>query len=581
MSASSKNTIDNLMVLQAATPKSAYSILHRIDLAKAYKSLGYPDLAAGDAYKALLLIDELIEEGEYYEEALEAATEDSLSGKLATVTIRDTETDASDNPNHVVDWARTRCSPIAYVSNSACTGELKATSLHLDRFEILIGCLIDCGSLRSAFEYVARARKAFPGIPAFENYDATLSKKLQSWCEANNKHASDMDVEDYPDKGFVRREQYPWNTHEPDRSSEACLQFLNDQMASIAPKLEVKISELPLLATQTSMLPSPEIQYVKQLGVFAKQDIPPGEQILAEKSMLTAIARLHDSYCDACSCTLPKTQDTTSEAFAGEVQSCEECEEVFFCSTECHNMAQDSYHPSLCGVDVDQAKVPAAEAADSLYTSLLIRVLALAETQGLHPLDLKELRYIWGDYHSYDLGTTGQKDASSQAGDPFCSVPQTLPFSFKSTVLKPLHLLEKMEVNIFTRSDRYDTWVFNTIYAKLRGTASARQGLDGRPEIGAVHPMWCLANHSCDPNVAWEWQGSMRFWTREKLVDWEGRAASAKPGVRQGEEIFSHYCDVRLPVRERREWAAGALGGDCVCPRCSWEAAEEHRPAST
>jgi hypothetical protein len=151
-----------------------------------------------------------------------------------------------------------------------------------------------------------------------------------------------------------------------------------------------------------------------------------------------------------------------------------------------------------------------------------------------------------------------------------------LPFSFKDNILSPLNILEKMDVNIFEQSHRYDTWIFNTLYAKFRGTASARQGRDGKPEVSAVHPMWCLGNHSCDPNVAWAWQGSIRFWAREQLVEWKGRNPDVKPGLRKGEELMGHYCDVNLPVKERREWAVGALGGDCMCPRCIWEAAEQN-----
>jgi hypothetical protein len=434
--------------------------------------------------------------------------------------------------------------------------------------------LLDCGSLRSAFDYIARAQKAFPDNSTFENHDVTLSRKICTFFEAKGQDPNDADIDDYPEKGFVRREQYPWNKHEPERSSEECLKFLNDEMAAIAPKLEVRVSELPVLSGDVSG--SSQFEYVKQLGVFAKQAIPPGEHILKEKSLLTAILRLRDSYCDACSLALPNVRDPAGEGTDNTTLSCEECEEVFFCGIECHDLAQDSYHPSLCGVSMDQGTVSASEAADALYTSLLVRALALAETQGLHPLELKEIRYIWGDYHGHDLDNTWQVDNEGQLAHAFGAVPQTLPFSFKSNVLKPLHMLENMEVNIFTQSNRYDTWVFNTIFAKLRGTASARQGLDGRPEIGAVHPMWCLANHSCDPNVAWEWQGSMRFWTRESLVDWKGREASATPGIKKGEEVFSHYCDIRLPVKERREWAVGALGGECVCPRCVWEEAEEH-----
>jgi hypothetical protein len=448
------------------------------------------------------------------------------------------------------------------------TTTARYTAKH-SRYDIVIGCLLDCGSLRSAFDYIARAQKAFPKDPKFEAHDAHLSRKVCTYFEARGQDPNHVDIDDYPEKGHVRREQYPWNHHEPARTSEECLQFLNEELESVAPNLEVKVSELPVLSTD--QLGPSQVTYVKQLGVFAKQDIAPGERILEEKSLLTAISRLHDSYCDACSLALPHSQDAIGEGTGNTIVSCEECDEVFFCSLECHDLAQDSYHPSLCGVNVDQSKVPASEAADALYTSLLVRALALAQTQGLHPLELRELRFIWGDYHGHDIYKAWQTEAENRVTVPFGGVPQTLPFTFKNNILTPLHMLEQMEVNIFTESYRYDTWVFNTIFAKLRGTASARQGLDGRPEIGAVHPLWCLANHSCDPNVAWEWQGSMRFWTRESLVEWKGRDPGTMPGLKKGEEVFSHYCDISLPVKERREWAVGALGGECMCSRCVWE----------
>jgi hypothetical protein len=438
----------------------------------------------------------------------------------------------------------------------------------------LIEGLLACGCYRSAFDYIARATKAFLNDRVFNVYDDSLTAELRAHYEKEGENVDDVEIDDYPDKGLVRRENYPWNEFEPDRHSEECLQFLNNELASIAPKLEVRVSELPLLSTDQEA--GGDTQFVKQLGVFAKEDIAPGEEVLNERSLLTAVSRLHDVYCDACSTTLPVTPGSEST-----ILSCEECDEVFFCSEECHDLAQDTYHPSICGVTIDQGKVPAREAADSLYSILLVRALALAETQDLHPLELKELRYIWGDYHSKDLDSAWQVDVEGRPVDAFAGVPRTLPFSFNNNIIKPLHLLEKMEVNIFTQSYRYDTWVFNTIYAKLRGTASAQQGLDGRPEIGAVHPMWCLANHNCDPNVAWEWQGTMKFWTRKELVEWKGRDPNKGPGLKKDEEVFGHYCDIRLPVKERREWAVGALGGDCMCQRCVWEEAEQQRLAAT
>jgi hypothetical protein len=217
---------------------------------------------------------------------------------------------------------------------------------------------------------------------------------------------------------------------------------------------------------------------VKQLGLFAREDIAPGETVLQEKSLLAAVARLHESFCDACSITLPGTGDLKATTDAPHATiACEECNEVFFCSEDCHDLAQESYHPSLCGVNIDR-KVSPGEAADSLYTLLVIRAMALAETQQVHPLELKEVRYIWGDYHGLEVEKLWRSEA-----DAFGGLPCTLPFTFDANVLRPLHILEQMDVNIFEQSHRYDTWVINTLYGKLRGKPYHRPTHFARPSL--------------------------------------------------------------------------------------------------
>lgn len=70
----------------------------------------------------------------------------------------------------------------------------------------------------------------------------------------------------------------------------------------------------------------------------------------------------------------------------------------------------------------------------------------------------------------------------------------------------------------------------------------------------------------------------MKFWTRKERVAWQGREGKvikSASGIKKDEEVLNHYCDIDLPVKERREWAHGALGGDCMCARCVWESAEE------
>jgi hypothetical protein len=105
-----------LSALQQRTSSAPYSIIHRLKLAQAYKALGYPDLAAGDAYKALLLIDEVVEEGEYHEEAFEAAQIDFASEKLSELEVHQNQEANSNGENDVVAWAQSKCSRVAYVS---------------------------------------------------------------------------------------------------------------------------------------------------------------------------------------------------------------------------------------------------------------------------------------------------------------------------------------------------------------------------------------------------------------------------------------------------------------------------------
>ncbi|MCJ1440572.1 MAG: hypothetical protein MMC23_001057 [Stictis urceolatum] len=499
--------------------ESPYSAKLYLSRAEWYSGLGLPDLAAGDAYKALLLSDEIGDEsGEYHEQAVQALPEDKR-----------VETPES------------------------------AREVALSSYQMLIRCLIACGCLKSAHELCTRGLKSHPDSSVLQNH---LKQIINNSGSTNGTTSSPSDTpfdpSSLPDSGLVRRELYPWNTHEPNRYSASTLSHLNASLAKIAPKLSARVSRLPILSS-----PSSEPQTSTQLGLFANTRIAPGEQILHEASLLTANNGLHDSLCDACSGEIPPLSS------APEIFACADCDDTVFCSSACLSAAMESYHPAVCGADIDTiAKdVPLKEIPDALYFHLLARVIAMAETQSLHPLDLSETRFLWGEF--LPPGS-----------------PEMLPWSFKYNVLFPIHVLEKMNLDIFKGVPRYDTWILNTLCSKFRGVASGRVNpLSGRPEVCAVHPFWSLANHSCAPNVRWEWGGEIGFWAREggEVVRWgdgvDGDADTDgemwRGGIEEGEEVLNHYCDLELPVEERREWAKGALGGLCRCPRCIWEAGED------
>ncbi|RGP75080.1 hypothetical protein FLONG3_5862 [Fusarium longipes] len=543
--ARNEQLLDRRSQLTEGLSSLPYDLILYLDRAAVHSDLGYPDLAAGDAYRALTLADEVLNEGfEYHEQAYESLqmhTAVPLPDVLAHGNLPQDDIHATEIGSEIEDEAVKRLAILAQVR----------------AYQILSLGLLLCGSLQSAASFCQRGLQLSPSnqelLDTKSNIVTVARRRLR-------REDIDIDYPNLPDQGLVRREVYPWNDHEPDRFAPESLAELNEHLSDMAPKCAVEVATLPVLLEGASSTDNYEIiPTCKQLGVFAKEDIAPGEAVLKEYSLLTANNRLKDSICDACSSDLPPLGSEN------EPVSCPECYDTVFCTQYCFDQAMERYHPAVCEKDVDAiAKDPDAfEADQTLYLLLLSRVLAIAAHEEVNPLDVREVKYIWGDFVPT---RTNDINVSPNAGPP----PEwTLPFSFKYNIETPLHVLEKMDIDIYENLGEYDLWVLNTLYAKFRGTASARKNpRDGRPDVAAVHPYWCLANHDCDPNVTWEWGGRMVLEARKE------RVVGGRPGgIKRGEEILNHYCDVNLPVQQRREWARGSLGGWCMCKRCRDEAA--------
>lgn len=530
--------LDRRLQLTEGLLSLPYDLVLYLERAVVYADLGYPDLAAGDAYRALLLTDEVLTDGfEFHEQAL-AALRMRLPPPLPHVLSYGKLTDEWSIPHGVE------------AQDTDETVHALARLCSIRAYQVLSLSLLLCGCLKSSWTFCER------GLAASPNNQELLDTKANIEMVARRRlRRTKFDVNDLPDSGLVRREVYPWNNHEPERFSEESLNALNDDLKKMAPKCAIEVATLPVLLENASSTDSSDIiPTCKQLGVFAQEDIEPGEAVLREYTLLTANNRLKDSVCDACSSDLPPIGSEQ------EPVQCDECYDTVFCSPFCHDEAQARYHPAVCEKDVDAIAKDADkyEAGDTLYLLLLARVLALAAHQEINPLDVREVKFIWGDFVPT---RTNDIDVSPSAGPP----PEwTLPFSFKYNIETPLHLLEKMDVDIFATLAEYDLWILNTLYAKFRGTASARKSLrDGRPDVAAVHPYWSLANHDCDPNVTWDWGGRMVLWAKK-----DRKVGNRPGGIKKGEEILNHYCDIDLPVQQRREWARGSLGGWCMCQRC-------------
>lgn len=524
---------------------SPYDAIPYLGRAETHAKLGYPDLAAGDAYRALLLVDEVQDEsGEYHEQALEA-----LEKHLSSLTPN-----ISAEPAAAVEEITASLEQLGRqdLSGTPPFERLVAWASALS-FRYLCDNLLRCGCLRSAYTFCARGCIAHPESKELLRIKTAIDEKARKLLGISA--AEDIDIDDLPDGGLVRREVYPWNDLEPDRFSEETLSYLSEQLETMAPKCSVQVSVLPdIPALKGAATSADSMPTCKQLGLFAKEDIGPGEVVLQEYSLLTANNRLSHSTCDACGTELPPLGGDSPAV------NCPDCYDTVFCDDFCFEQAQEAYHPAVCDTDVDSvAKDPdPANIESSLYLLLLRRLLALSVQQDIHPLEAKEIKYIWGDFVPPSVNNVENPPEG------------TLPFSFRYNIELPLHILEKMDINIYETFPQYDTWVTNTAYAKFRGTASARRNpRDNRPDLVAVHPYWCLANHDCNPNVEWDWGGRIELRAREKRV-----VGDAPGGIKAGEEILNHYTDVSMSVKDRREWAMGPLGGACMCKRCRDESAE-------
>jgi hypothetical protein len=116
--------------------------------------------------------------------------------------------------------------------------------------------LTSCDNLKSAAGFLlkrwpARHREDEESKARYETLEKQLNQHLADHFKSASFDWRELTIEDYPDRSLVRRELYAWNNHEPDRCSAESVQYLNDEMAKYAPKLEVKVTELQDLAFAT------------------------------------------------------------------------------------------------------------------------------------------------------------------------------------------------------------------------------------------------------------------------------------------------------------------------------------------
>lgn len=620
-----------------------------LDRAGIYEALGYADLALADAYVAYTLLL-VAWDGSSDSDLVPATPDGERLSRITHRHSDDEDLDADVGEGMVMNDSEKEVADVGMDENdedelqsydgSEQSGTnpwkhrnwvMYAISQSLGvlcRSALILGCdsqakiwfdkLVDRGSLfetqseHESYEELTakRARRLTVKSDLFRDFWCVFDVDMKNLEERLERLALSKfersDSVTFPLFGWSKRQIYPWNEHEPDRMGQEALRDINERLATAAPALEARLSTLPALAPtakkpDTSKGEIASDEKWTQLGLYAKEDLEPGSTILEERSMLTAIRPHGEALCDGCAADMESIP-------AADRRYCEGCN-IPFCSEECHTAATACYHapnehdeeteegyppenspfcPGTVGND-DLHILGRAESSTTpewdLYFLLLSRTLQTAETQGRHPLDLFEIKYLWGDFSSIPDIDDLNRDLEGKC---------TLPFSVRHHVELPLQWFEilmhsRPECRPYSATwvEKYDWWTVQTLFAKFRGVADAQQSTwTGKPEVAAVHPLWCLANHSCNPNVTWKPSGvrnltvmTERAWNAASESTTQNQSGNVGwSGIKQGDEIWNHYTDIKeKDYRERRARLQAVLGGDCLCERCTTEAKGDDR----
>ena len=620
-----------------------------LNRALTHAHLGYHDLSSSDAYRAMLSVerfrewtDEVADEYEFLDLDAGAVSKGLFSGvgfvgvlhpELRWVVReegevgKNTEEEDSERVLNQID----KVSLWTIIRSLTNTGCMKLAQTYLRNAFMRFSSDGDVG----LWEDLAR------GILAKLDPDPISTPATGSNTEIL------FTKKNLPIRGLSRREVYPWNHYEPDRFAPSTLEKINASMRECCvstgseggPWCEARCVELPRLKADGTV----SSKTVKQLGVFALRDIPaviPGvadsipapHPYLIEPTTLIAYTTTGGPpgaaaavRCELCTKPIPESEQ-------GQ-WGCSECEEndiwPSFCSEECQERAGRLYHPAVCGVDWTwlhreaNRKLEGAKGEegvfddDAVYCLLVMRAWAVALVRGVHPLELEEVWYLYGAGRrrkgkGYPLLDGTSKNEAAVDEDDEEGEDDPIPFDFHQSVIVPHMILDALQIEILpfppqpesendeslSRSPTLSLTHFDTptstlpLLNKFKGVASLTRHLDTRTHppietlVSAIHPLYSLVNHDCDPNVYWQVneRGELcfraldqerKFWREGGSWLEDGVEGEWEGGVGEGRQVRDSYVDPGLGVRQRRMKIWGVLGGSCSCGRCEREEREK------
>lgn len=323
-------------------PKNPGFLVHR---AMNFSKLGFADLAAGDAYKAIQFLDARLrlflgDSKSNYED---------LSGDLRAATAG-------------------------------------GTNLQKSSYLWLGSILKDTNDLITAQTMIQEARVRYPSDPDLENEEKSIATRLEVRKMAQQLQTATINTNLFSFDstfGTVFHVAYPFIPKNFLGRNEELIQKTKKEIEKEAMALFSGCSLRPSTVQDPTDLTSSGTPTA--LGIFATCDIPGGAPFLIDTPVLAATENYRPTcdaleICDNCCGTIPTNSTQKRSA---------DCCKVLYCTQKCKNLAWKNYHQVLCKQDFSWVWEDSKTSISryDLDGPMWLRILAVCVQSQTHPLE--------------------------------------------------------------------------------------------------------------------------------------------------------------------------------------------------
>ncbi|CZT42666.1 uncharacterized protein RSE6_02604 [Rhynchosporium secalis] len=492
--------------------------------------LGYPELAAADAYKSVLLCNA----------GLDSAS--SLGDAVRFITAMH-----STLVDDVIWGLDEKVAP--KMINGILRMAQKAS------YSILIDSMMELGAFPEVIKTCTEVSTLYPLYSSeFETVRVAAQSAFNNLARMLT-HLPFHEQKILLSFGRYCVRNYPWLPVDYRTRGRDSIQVANQNLKQVSDCLELRPSFIGGKVSNTSD--------GSCYGVFATKKISKGQTIISETHPFAVSLEQPKTHCGNC---------FTDLATCGTIRSLACCSIYLYCRERCETSAW-GYHKSMCGKDfseiIDNAHkayggkdegegYPMGKTALSHFTGwadkvgkselkdfqiafpdhtpvILARFLALIIQDGCDPLD-----------HSSIVPLVAHNDTSN------------MTWSLNGMVSGPMTALQILGVDIFADT-RFDTWVLLTMWSRIRNNCMEA---DIAVPNKSLSPSYSWFNHSCAPNA-------------ERIAARSGSACDmemkALKTIKKGEEIFVTYISTEILALKKTERHAALrawFGSACKCQRC-------------